>query len=132
MKVYISIFPLHRQQNLCHFGMTPLRTILQQVNDTPYTTPAKIGPKIGARAYCRNVISSRGLFRLDLNTPLQIAVGHFFLVQTNVLKLFFRLLFKMNIGSDSDTILTTLKWHFICTTKEASYSKNDKDEHRNS
>ena len=53
--------------------MTPLRTITQYINDTPYTTPAKRGLKIEARAYCRDVISGRGLFRLDLNTPLQIA-----------------------------------------------------------
>ena len=59
--------------NLCHFRMTPLRIILQHVNNAPYTTPAKIGLKIGPRACCRNVISSRGLFRLDLNISLQIA-----------------------------------------------------------
>ena len=55
--------------------MTPLRTITQHINDAPYTTPAKIGLEIGLRAHCRNVISGRGLFRLDLNTPLQIAEG---------------------------------------------------------
>ena len=59
--------------NLCHFSMTPYRTITQHINNRPYTTPAKKGPKIDHTAYCRNVISSRGLFRLDLNTPLQIA-----------------------------------------------------------
>ena len=53
--------------------MTPLRTITQHVNDAPHTTPAKRGSKIGARAYCRNVISGRGLFRLNLNTPLEVA-----------------------------------------------------------
>ena len=52
--------------------MTPLRTITQHVNDAPHTTPAKRGSKIGARAYCRNVISGRGLFRLVLNVPTQI------------------------------------------------------------
>ena len=55
--------------------MTPLRTITQHVNDAPYTTPAKTGLKIGPRAYCRNVISGRGLFRLDLNSGLQIVEG---------------------------------------------------------
>ncbi len=64
---YNSIF------NLCHFSMTPLRTITQHINDAPYTTPAKRGSKIWARAYCRDVISGRGLFRLDLNTPLQMS-----------------------------------------------------------
>ena len=59
--------------NLCHFSMTPLRTITQYINDAPYTTPAKRGSKIWARAYCRDVISGRGLFRLDLNTPLQMS-----------------------------------------------------------
>ncbi len=43
--------------------MTPLRAILQRVNDAPHTTPAKRGLKIGARTYYRNVISDRGLFR---------------------------------------------------------------------
>ena len=55
--------------------MTPLLTITQHVNDAPHTTPAERGLKIGARAYCRNVISGRGLFRLGLNVPLQIAEG---------------------------------------------------------
>ena len=64
---YNSIF------NLCHFSMTPLRTITQHLNDAPYTTPAERDLKIGARAYCRNVISGRGLFRLNLNDTLQIA-----------------------------------------------------------
>ncbi len=59
--------------NLCHFSMTPLRTITQHINDAPHTTPAEIGLKIEARAYCRNVISDRGLFRLGLNTQLQVA-----------------------------------------------------------
>ena len=53
--------------------MTPLCAITQHINDAPYTTPAKRGLKIGLRAYCRNVISGRGLFRLGLNVPLQIA-----------------------------------------------------------
>ena len=53
--------------------MTPLLTITQHVNDAPYTTPAKRGLKIEARAYCRNVISGRGLFRLSLNDCLQVA-----------------------------------------------------------
>ena len=55
--------------------MTPLRTITQHVNDAPHTTPAKRGLIIEARAYCRNVISGRGLFRLDLNGAIQIADG---------------------------------------------------------
>ena len=59
--------------NLCHSRMTPLRTILQHIKDEPYTTPAKRDPKIGTRVYCRNVISDRALFRLDLNVPVQIA-----------------------------------------------------------
>ena len=53
--------------------MTPLRTITQYVNDASYTTPAKIGLKIGSGIYCRNVISGRGLFRLVLNVPIRIA-----------------------------------------------------------
>ena len=53
--------------------MTPLRTITQYVNDVPYTTPAKRGLKIDSGAYCRNVISGRGLFRLVLNMPIRIA-----------------------------------------------------------
>ena len=53
--------------------MTPLRTITQYVNDASYTTPAKIGLKIGSGIYCRNVISGRGLFRLVLNVPIGIA-----------------------------------------------------------
>ena len=53
--------------------MTPLRTITQYVNDVPYTTPAKRDLKIGSGAYCRNVISGRGLFRLVLNVPIRIA-----------------------------------------------------------
>ncbi len=64
---YNSIF------NLCHFSMTPLCTITQHINDAPYTTPAKTGLKIEARVYCGNVISGRGLFRLGLNTPLQMS-----------------------------------------------------------
>ena len=53
--------------------MTPLRTIPQHINNTPYTTPAKRGPKIDSTAYSRNVISGRGLFRLDLNGGPQIS-----------------------------------------------------------
>ena len=53
--------------------MTPLRAIIQHINDVSYTTPAKAGLKIGARAYSRNVISGRGLFRLDLNGGPQIS-----------------------------------------------------------
>lgn len=59
--------------NLCHFGMTPLCAATQYVNDAPYTTPAEIGPRIGSRAYCGNVISGRGLFGISLNASLQIA-----------------------------------------------------------
>ena len=73
MRLFIDSFFLQYNSifNLCHFSMTPLRAIIQHINDAPYTTPAKTGLKIGIRAYCRNVISSRGLFRLDLNTLLQ-------------------------------------------------------------
>ena len=60
-------------RTLCHFSMTPYGTITQQVNDVSHTTPAKRGPKIGHRARRKNVISGRGLFRLDLNISLQIA-----------------------------------------------------------
>ena len=63
--------------------MTPLRTIPQHVNDAPYTTPAKKKSKIGSRAYCRNVISSRPLFRTSLNISLHIAVEQFIHKQTN-------------------------------------------------
>ncbi len=75
MRLFIDSFFLQYNSifNLCHFSMTPLCTITQHINDAPYTTPAERGLKIGLRAYCKNVISGRGLFRLDLNTPLQIA-----------------------------------------------------------
>ena len=75
MRLFIDSFFLQYNSifNLCHFSMTPLRTITQHINDAPHTTPAEIGLKIEARAYCRNVISGRGLFRLDLNGVLQIA-----------------------------------------------------------
>jgi len=63
---YTSIFRLYEQKNLCHLRMTPLRTILQHVNDTPYTTPAKRGLKIDSRAYCRALIFSRPLLRTIL------------------------------------------------------------------
>ena len=53
--------------------MTPYRAAPQHVNGTPYTTPAKTGPIIGPRAYCRHVIFSGPLFRIDLNDSLQIA-----------------------------------------------------------
>ena len=52
--------------------MTPLHIVLQRINNTPYTTPTKRGPEIDSVAYCRNVISGRGLFRLVLNVPTQI------------------------------------------------------------
>ena len=52
--------------------MTPLCTITQHINDAPYTKKEKRGLKIESRVYCRNVISGRGLFRLDLNNGLQI------------------------------------------------------------
>ena len=57
-------------KDLCHFRMTPLRIIPQYVSNAPYTTPAKKGSEIGSRVYCMNVISDRGLFRLDLNIAL--------------------------------------------------------------
>ena len=62
----------HLHFNLCHLRMTPLRTIPQQVNDTPYTTPAKKGPKIAPRVYCRVLIFSGPLLRTSLNDSLQI------------------------------------------------------------
>ena len=75
MRLFIDSFFLQYNSifNLCHFSMTPLRTITQHINDAPYTTPAERGLKIEARAYCRNVISGRGLFRLVLNAPIWIA-----------------------------------------------------------
>ena len=75
MRLFIDSFFLQYNSifNLCHFSMTPLRTITQYINDAPYTTPAKRGSKIGSRVNCRNVISSRGLFRLGLNVSLWIA-----------------------------------------------------------
>jgi hypothetical protein len=53
--------------------MTPFRIASQQVNDAPYTTPAKRGPEIWARVYSGNVISSRGLFRIILNDSIQVS-----------------------------------------------------------
>ena len=47
------------------------------VKDTPYTTPAEIGPKIGARAYCRHLIFSRPLLRTILNDTLQMVESPF-------------------------------------------------------
>ena len=64
--------------------MTPLCTITQHINDVPYTTLAKSSLKIEARAYCRNVISGRGLFRLDLNNGLQIT-GEPILIETGLI-----------------------------------------------
>jgi len=61
--------------NLCHLRMTPLRAAAQCVNDAPYTTPAKKGPKIGSRAYCGTLIFSGPLLRTSLNAILQIAVA---------------------------------------------------------
>ena len=77
MRLFIDFFFQYYNSifNLCHFSMTPLCTITQHINDAPYTTSAKRGLKIEARAYCRNVISGRGLFRLDLNRPIRIAEG---------------------------------------------------------
>jgi len=57
--------------------MTPLRTIAQQVNDAPYTTPAKRGPKIGSRAYCGHLIFGGPLLRTSLNDRPQIADEQF-------------------------------------------------------
>jgi len=57
--------------------MTPLRTIAQQVNDAPYTTPAKRGPKIGSRAYCGYLIFGGPLLRTSLNDRTQIAEEQF-------------------------------------------------------
>ncbi len=63
----------HLYFNLCHLRVTPLRTAAQHVNDVPYTTPAKKGPKIGSRAYCGTLIFGGPLLRMSLNTILQIA-----------------------------------------------------------
>ena len=52
--------------------MTPYGANPQLVYYVLYTTPAKRGLKINSGAYCRNVISDRGLFRLVLNVPVQI------------------------------------------------------------
>jgi hypothetical protein len=38
----------------------------------------------------------------------------------------------MNIENNTDTILTILEWHLLIQTVEALFSKNDKDEHKNS
>ena len=98
MRLFIDSFFLQYNSifNLCHFSMTPLRTITQHINDAPYTTPAKRGSKIGARAYCRNVISGRGLFRLDLNGGLQIADYHFLCKQVCSVHLEKQLIFDEN------------------------------------
>ena len=64
---------IHLHFNLCHLRMTPLRTIPQQVNDVPYTTPAKKGLKIGPRVCCRVLIFSGPLLRISLNDGIQIA-----------------------------------------------------------
>ena len=53
--------------------MTPYGAAAQQVNDAPYTAPAKRGTKIGSRAYCGALIFSGPLFRIVLNDSLQIA-----------------------------------------------------------
>jgi hypothetical protein len=53
--------------------MTPLRAITQDVNDAPYTTPAKKGSKIGSRVYCRLLIFGGPLLRTSLNDGVQIA-----------------------------------------------------------
>ncbi len=63
--------------DLCHFRMTPLRTIIQHVNDVSYATPAKRDPKIGFVMHCGHVISSRPLFRIILNGALQVSEPHF-------------------------------------------------------
>ena len=52
--------------------MTPYGANPQLVYYVSYTTPAKIGPEIDSGAYCRNVISDRGLFRLVLNVLIHI------------------------------------------------------------
>ena len=82
--------------NLCHFSMTPLCTITQHINDAPYTTPAERGLKIEARAYCRNVISGRGLFRLGLNAPLQITDGSIWIKRVCLILLFKQLISDEN------------------------------------
>ena len=47
-------------------------------------------------------------------------------------KSFFRTYFEMNIESKTDTILTISRWYFLIDRMEASYSKNDNDELKNS
>jgi len=39
---------------------------------------------------------------------------------------------EVNIGSDTDTILTMPKWHLLIHSIELVFSKNDKDKHKNS
>ena len=39
---------------------------------------------------------------------------------------------EVNIESNTDTILTIPKWYFMIYTIKAAFSKNDKDEHKNS
>jgi len=38
----------------------------------------------------------------------------------------------VNIGGDTDTILTTPKWYLLIYSIALMYPKNDKDEHKNS
>lgn len=45
-------------------------------------------------------------------------------------KLFFRTYFEINIESKAGTILTIQKWYFLIGRIKASYSKNEKDEHK--
>jgi len=39
---------------------------------------------------------------------------------------------EVNIGSDTDTILTIQKWRLLIHSIELVFSKNDKDKHKNS
>ncbi|NLI35928.1 MAG: hypothetical protein GX416_05380 [Bacteroidales bacterium] len=68
----------HLYNILCHLRMTPYGATAQQVNDAPYTTPARKGLKIGLRAYRRNLIFSGPLLRTSLNGSLQVADWPFY------------------------------------------------------
>jgi len=45
---------------------------------------------------------------------------------------FFRTFWKVNIGGDTDTILTIRKWYLLAYSIDPVSSKNDKDEHKKS
>ena len=53
-------------------------------------------------------------------------------LQLAISKSFFGTFSEMNIGDDTDTILTHLKVHLMIYKIEPVVSKNDKDKHKNS